>query len=71
MKEIIKLLNEHNIECVHTHNDFNLLHRNFFIDINDVTNCYHNESCGYIQILNKTIMVIVYYELEYAHVTAL
>ena len=71
MKEIIKILEEHNIKCVQDSNDLNLSHTNFYINIEDVRESYHNPCTGYVEISNRKIGVTVYYPLEYMHITVL
>ena len=71
MEEIIKILEEHNIKCVQNGNDLSLSHKNFYVNIENLKESYHNPCTGYFEFSNKIVMATVYYTLEYIHITVL
>ena len=68
MKDIIKILEEHNIKCVQDGNDLSLSHKNFCISIKDV-HAYKHETDGQIQFYNSIMTTTIYYYNEYMSVT--
>ena len=76
MEEIIKILEEHNIKCLVTNcvsdsDDLTISHKNFYVNIDHVTSYNINENTGWIEFSNGIVKVIVYYDLEYIHITVL
>ena len=76
MKEIIKILEEHNIKCVITNcvpdsDDLIISHKNFYVNLDHVNSYNINKNTGYVDFSNGIIKVIVYYTLEYIHITVL
>ena len=71
MEEIIKILEEHNIKCVQNGNDLSLSHKNFYINIENIKTYDTSLNTGWVDFYNGIIKVIVYYDLEYIHITVL
>ena len=69
MEEIIKILEEYNIKCVKNGNNLSLSHNNFYINVESVQHSWIKNKT--VHIYNKIIHVLVWYEQEYIHITAL